>query len=299
MNGWRIAEALIRLVTVAVVFAAAAILAVPGHRSGSSDGSPQPGREHPSRGKFSLRQIDGGTLAELVRCRPGTPAPAGAIRGLEDAADEKDVAAQYALGVAYLRGVGVRCVDEAAVGLIVAAANQDYAPAEYLLGVLSEIGRAGRARDLDIAASLYQRAADNGHILAMRQLGGLLLEGDAGEPDRTRAVDLYTRAANLGDTDCEFNLALMYRGGDDYGLEPSPVEAYYWIAIASQNGDRGAIDLRPSFARELDTGELDDANHRASAWRAQPANPEANADFETILDRFAEPTTSAAETPAS
>jgi TPR repeat protein len=148
-----------------------------------------------------------------------------------------------------------------------------------------------------------------GNVLAMRRLDGMLVRGHGVDRDDHDALEWFAAAAEYGDTDSQVNLGLMYQAGEDYGIEASVATAYYWFTIAVQLGDADAFDLRQSAALDLDSDELEDANQRANAWRAESEDTKANADFDSIVEKFAappeplsttEPTAPAdAETPAS
>jgi TPR repeat protein len=256
---------------------------------------------------LTLRRQEASALLPLVWCRPKQDFSEPALEALEAAAANKDVAAQFALGVAKLRGWGMKCDARKGLELLEVAADRRFAPAEYLLGVMAENGRV-LPKSLDDAAALYGRAARDGHVLAMRRMAEFLVWGTGVEPDIEAAIVWLKKAGHQGDVECAVNLGLIYQDGASFGLDPSPAEAYYWLSIAAQLGDPGALELKRSVAQDLDFEELDEANHRANTWRAAPKDAQANADFETIIESFAEPTEetepteptiSAAETPAS
>lgn len=306
MNLWRAAEAFLRLLTVAVVLVIAAMLAIPHSRS--TDPDDQPSSHKAEAAITDLRIRDRKELFELIRCRPSHALDADTIDQLKKAAeDNKDTAARYALGVAYLTGNGVRCDPDRAADLLTAAADAQFVPALYVLGIMSETGR-GAPQDIEDAAAFYQRAAVRGHVLAMRRLAELLLQTDKDGRDNKGIISWLTAAANHGDTDSQVNLGLIYQDGEDYDVENSSATAYCWFEIAAQLGDPAAADLKRRAARDLDSDEIDDANQRANAWRAEPEDSEANADFDSIVQKFGssppsdtdEPTTSAApDSPAS
>ena len=307
MGGWRTAEFLVRLALVAVIFAAVLHYGLP--RLPASKPPSEPLTEAPAAPASALRHEAVAKLLPEVWCKPERDAPVGKLEALR-AASDKDEAAAYALGIAYLRGWGVRCNAAKGMGLLEQAAARAFPPAHYALGILAENGL-GEPRSLTAAAEHYRLAGEAGHICAMRRYGGALAAGLGVEVDLAGAVDWFTRAADLGDAVSAYNLAVMYEAGEAYGLESSLAEAYYWFSIAAQLGDPSALEHKRSIAPELDSEELDDANHRANAWRAEPKDAQANADFESIIEDFAEPTeatapiepteptTSAPDAPAS
>jgi hypothetical protein len=303
MDGWRAVPVVIRIVAVAAVLAAAALFLLPK----VAGRGPRPEPIIVEAKSPELRRQEASALLPLVWCRPRQDASDDALGALRAAAADRDVTAQFALGVAHIRGWGMKCDAQKGLELLEAAADRRFAPAEYLLGVMAENGRA-LPRSLEDAAAFYERAARGGHVLAMRRLAEFLVWGTGVEPDIEAAIDWLKTAGHQGDVDCAVNLGLIHRDGASFGLESSPAEAFYWFSIAAQLGDARSLELKRSIAQDLDFEELDEANHAAKAWRAAPKDTQANADFETIIESFAqptedteptEPTTSAAETPAS
>ncbi len=292
MGGWRTAEILLRLALVAVVLAAVLHYGLP--RVPARKPPPEPTTEAPAGGVAALRREDATSLLPQVWCKPERNAPKDKLDALRAASGSDDTAA-FALGMAYLRGWGVRCNSEKGRELVEQAAAGGFAPAHYVLGILAENGQ-GVPRSLSVAAEHFRIAGEAGHVLALRRYAGDLAAGLGVEVDMGEAVDRFTAAAELGDALSAFNLGVMHEAGEPYGLESSPAQAYYWFSIAAQLGDPRALDLKRSIAQDLDSEELDDANHRANAWRAEPKDAQANADFESIIEDFAEPTEATAPT---
>lgn len=295
MGGWRTAEFLVRLALVAVIIAAVLHYGLP--RLPAPKPPSEPSTEAPDEPASALRHEAAEKLLPEVWCKPERDAPEDKLEALRAASDKDEVAA-YALGIAYLRGWGVKCNAAKGIGLLEQAAARGFPPAHYALGILAENGQ-GEPRSLTAAAEHYRLAGEAGHIRAIRRFGGALAAGLGVEVDMAGAVDWFTRAAELGDAVSAYNLAVMYEAGEAYGLESSLAEAYYWFSIAAQLGDPSALDHKRSIALELDSEELDDANHRANAWRAEPKDAQANADFESIIEDFAEPTEATAPTEPS
>ncbi|MFO1187349.1 MAG: tetratricopeptide repeat protein [Alphaproteobacteria bacterium] len=295
MGGWRTAEILVRLALTAVIFAAVLHYGLP--RLPAPKPPSEPSTEEPASAASALRREPAIKLLPEVWCKPDRDVADDRIDALR-AASDKERSAAYALGIAYLRGWGVRCNPAKGRDLLERSAASGFAPAHYALGILAENGQ-GEPRSLGGAAEHYRLAGEAGHVRAMQRFAGALAEGLGVEGDMDEAVDWFTRAAEKGDALSAYNLAVMNEAGEAYGLEPSLAEAYYWFSIAAQLGDQGALDHKRSVARELDSEELDDANHRANAWRAEPKDAQANADFESIIEDFAEPTEATAPSEPS
>jgi len=106
-----------------------------------------------------------------------------------DAETASDPAAQYDLGVAYLRGDGVAQDDRKAVQWFRKAAKQGYAPAQNRLGICYLRGQ-GVKRDTAEAVRWYRRAAEQGHVAAQTNLGSAYYRGEGVPQDYARAVSL-------------------------------------------------------------------------------------------------------------
>lgn len=130
------------------------------------------------------------------------------MRELTELADSGDVNAQRQLAGAYDLGFyGVRD-GELAMKYYLMAANQGDAEAQNSVG--SGLQAKG---EYDKAFSWYERAARQGHGLAINNLAYLYDLGLGIQQDRQRALKLYTRAAELGRADSMWNIANMYGAG--------------------------------------------------------------------------------------
>ena len=56
--------------------------------------------------------------------------------------------------------------------------------------------------------------------------------------DKQKAVELYQKAANLGDEVAQYNLALMYKNG--VGIEKDVDKAIYWYEHSAKQGYQNA-----------------------------------------------------------
>ncbi|WP_407159423.1 tetratricopeptide repeat protein [Bradyrhizobium sp. STM 3557] len=111
---------------------------------------------------------------------------------------------------------------------------QDIPAAAYVLGLMHQDGR-GTSRNLELAVSYFQRAAEKGHHGAQTSLGALLIEGISGRRDLIGGETWLRRAACAGNHDAARRLADLYLGS---GLLPSNYpEAANWLRRAAQAGD--------------------------------------------------------------
>lgn len=130
------------------------------------------------------------------------------IKELTERADSGDVDAQRDLAGAYDFGFyGVRS-GELAMKYYLLAANQGDADSQNSVGSgLQAEGKFSEAR------TWYKKASDQDHGLATNNLAYLYDEGLGVAQDRQSALQLYTRAAELGRADAMWNIASMYEAG--------------------------------------------------------------------------------------
>ncbi|MGC6442819.1 MAG: tetratricopeptide repeat protein [Rubripirellula sp.] len=140
-------------------------------------------------------------------------------------AEEGDAEAQYNLGVAYMRGVGVA---------------QDYAE----------------------ALSWYRLAADQGFAPAQTNLGMMYDTGLGVPQSYAEAVKWFRLAADQGEAIAQHNIGLTYYNGE--GVAQDYAEAFAWFSVAADNGDVDADHCRDTIAQELSPAELSQAQQRAT-----------------------------------
>ena len=205
------------------------------------------------------------------------------IELLESAARRGSAEAQYELGVAYDRGLGVTQNHATAAGWYQRAAEQGLAGAQYNLATLHDEGL-GTARDAARAHGWYMRAAAAGEPRAMNNLGFLYERGLNGPQDYGKAVLWYRRAARRGLAIAQGNLAALYYLG--HGVERDFEQAHRWYRAAAEQGDAvGQNGLGLLHANGLGV-ERDLV--RAMAWFARAAESEdpAGADALAYRDRI-------------
>lgn len=104
-------------------------------------------------------------------------------------------------------------------------------------GKTAYLGR-GRKADSTEAARLFTRAADLGNSEATVLLGAMYTQGEGVPRDYAHAVRLFQQAANAGNVRGMDNLAHMY--ADGYGVNRSLEQAAFWYKKAADSGDADA-----------------------------------------------------------
>ncbi len=153
---------------------------------------------------------------------------------------------------------------KAAAGWFEKAAAQGLAPAQYRIGSAYEKG-IGVTRNPALAMTWYGRAADAGNIKAMHNLAVMSADGSLGKSDYAKAASWFGKAAVLGVRDSQFNLAILYAKG--LGIEQSLTQSYTWFAIAAAQGDDDAGKKRDEVGSKLDAKSLAVAKQTADAFR--------------------------------
>ena len=224
-------------------------------------------------------------LARLQRTGALEPEPdEDQIKLLETAARRGLAEAQYELGVAYDRGVGVTQNHATAAGWYQRAAEQGLTDAQYNLATLFDEGL-GTQRDFEQARDWYMRAADAGEARAMNNLGYIYEKGLTGRRDYGNAVVWYRRAALKGLAIAQSNLAALHYLGS--GVTRDFEQARRWYEAAAEQGDAaGQNGLGLLYANGLGV-ERDLV--RAMAWFSLAIHGEgsAGADAKAYRDRLA------------
>jgi TPR repeat protein len=162
------------------------------------------------------------------------------IAFLTKLAEQGDMKAQTDLGTVY---VNKKSPDYTkAIYWYNKAAQQNYAPAQFNLGLIHAHGEGG-IKDLKRAREYYYKAASQGFASAQINLGGLLINGIGGNIDYDQALDLFTKAAKSNNPVAMYNLGHIYHSG--LGRPKDDIQAARWYIKAA---DLGSIASKNSLA---------------------------------------------------
>lgn len=193
--------------------------------------------------------------------------------GLRQAALTGDPAAVHELASRAADGRGMARDLKLAAKLFEKAAAFGLAPAQYRIGNQYEKGL-GVQRDLAAAKLWYQRAADKGNARAMHNLAVLLAEAGGARPDYAAAAGWFRRAAEYGVRDSQFNLGVLL--GRGLGVTQDLVQSYTWFAVAAGQGDEDAAKKRDEVAGRLSATDLNTAKTAVERWKPAPLDQAAN-----------------------
>lgn len=158
-----------------------------------------------------------------------------------------DAPAMTLLGELYRDGVSVRRDLGEAMRWYKLAADRGDRQAQFALGI-AHLNGVGAARDRKTAQDWLERAAAQNHAGALYNLGVLAI--DAELQDFPRASTLFRKAAELGDMDAAYGLAVLYREGT--GVVRDRAESVKWLKRAA---DERHIAAMVEFAIVLFNGD--------------------------------------------
>jgi len=119
---------------------------------------------------------------------------------------------------------------------------------------------AGVAKDLVQAASWYRKAADQDYAPAQNLLGQFYYNGTGVAKSTVRAVSWFRMAADQGDAKAQYNLGYCYANGE--GVRMNEVEAYaYWstAGITDEIARKNLAMLR----KQMSSGNISAGQKRA------------------------------------
>ncbi|ORZ01057.1 hypothetical protein BCR43DRAFT_469494 [Syncephalastrum racemosum] len=132
---------------------------------------------------------------------------AQALHYFQKSADQDHAEGQYQLGLAYWRGLyGLTSDTAMAVRWFTSAAQQRHGASHFAMGQMAlENG------DQDVAVAWWQKGADLGHAESMRAQAVMLMHDN--EQELSRALQLLSEAAQLGDPESLVCLGRLYQAG--------------------------------------------------------------------------------------
>lgn len=111
-----------------------------------------------------------------------------------------------------------------------------------------------------------QQAANEGDVEARYKLALMLEYGEGVKQDHAKAAALHQQAAEQGNVGAQHSLGMMYYQGK--GVRTNKVNAYIWLSIAAQNGFKSVGIARDRVAQELSASALLQAKQAFEVQRA-------------------------------
>jgi TPR repeat protein len=110
------------------------------------------------------------------------------------------------------------------------------------------------------------------HAQALHFLGKAYYEGGCGEVDHVKALDCFTRAAEMGDVEAMDSLSVLYKdgSGNGGGVEVDLIKSFKWMRLAAEGGDTGSMRGISQKYRKGEGCELD--MNEAEMWKKKAKN---------------------------
>ena len=106
------------------------------------------------------------------------------------------------------------------------------------------------------AIELYSKAADTGNPRAQLELGFLYYIGQGVDQDFSKAHELFQEAALNNYNMAQYNLGIIWYTGNNSFNSSSLIDAYAWVNIAALNRYQDAYGLREYLKSALTEDEL-------------------------------------------
>jgi TPR repeat protein len=192
------------------------------------------------------------------------PEPAPDVSNLKIKAESGDVIAQYELGKAFAKGLGVTQDYKAAAKYYRLAVEQGNAAAQTALGELCEAGR-GTTHDDAEAARWYRAAAETRYAPAQYNLAVLYVMGRGVNQDEAEALKWYRKAAVQGDELAQYNLGMRFLEGK--GVKPDMVESFVWLSLAKAHGLSDAGRALEQLKPRMSGAQMTEAKRRLAEFQ--------------------------------
>jgi uncharacterized protein len=163
-------------------------------------------------------------------------------------------------GAAYQRGD-----HKTAFGLLKPLAEDGHADAQFILGLMYELGQ-GVIQDYDEAIEWYRLAAAQGNANAQFNLAVIYYLGAGVAPDDKEAAQWYGLAADQGLMAAQYNLGYMFYKG--YGVTQDYLQAHKWWSLAAAQGHEDAAKNRDIAALKMTPSQIEEAKRLALEWLA-------------------------------
>lgn len=182
------------------------------------------------------------------------------IAVLEDAAGRRgDARAMNALGLAYMKGIGVEQDSTLCVTWMERAGESGYADAYHNLGMMYKYAKGGLRQSMAKAYRYFARGAEVGSVMCWYDAGYMLYKGLGCRQDYAAAARWFRKGADKDHSPNLYMLGLCYRNG--YGVERDTARASFYLGRAAKLGYSAAIEELMRDAPENSWSRL----HQATA----------------------------------
>lgn len=171
----------------------------------------------------------------------------------------------YRLAILHIENLFSKSNLEEGLELLKRAVNFGYSKAQYYYAKLL-IDGIYVPKSYQKAITFLQKASLQNDVKAATLLGKLYIKGEGCEKNPILASDLFLTAANHGDTEAQYELALLFKDG--IGVPVSIFDAYIWsvLAVSGTEFYDKARNLRNELALKLSTSQIVHAQYVASDY---------------------------------
>ena len=163
-----------------------------------------------------------------------------AISTLIAAARDTNAIAMNALGIAYMKGIGVDADSTQATLWLERAGEAGYHDAYHNLGMMYKDGQCGIRQDFAKAARYFNVGAMANSVMCYYDMGYMLYKGLGCRQDYAKAAGLFAKGVDLDHSPCLYMLGLCYRNG--YGVERDTARASFLLGRAAELSYGAAIE---------------------------------------------------------
>jgi TPR repeat protein len=143
------------------------------------------------------------------------------------------------------------------------AGNMD---AQNQLGLLYYDGR-GVPQNFKQASVWFRKAAEQGHAGAQVNLGTLYSSGYGVSENNQEALFWFRKAAAQRDALAFAKLGRMYEQGRE--VPRDLVQAHMWYNLSAAHGEKRAVEIRDSLAKQMNPGQVAEAQRLAIQWKPE------------------------------
>ena len=204
-----------------------------------------------------------------------------AYREFEAAWKVGDPAAAYNIGMMYDGGYGVSNSHMEATRWYRLAADRGIVEAMNVLGIAYMRGR-GVREDFHAALELFFKAAALGYAPAHYSLGALYYSGLGPlKINAAKAIELFTESANAGHAPAQFAVGQLLL--EDNVVEVDKIAAWQWLALALEGGQRMARRPFDKLTAQMTPAELSEAKTALKEIRAsRPTQSQAKSNSKSM-----------------
>ena len=177
----------------------------------------------------------------------------------------------------FIAACGVILLGVSVVQFLSIRATLRDAEAGVIRAQMSVARRHYEREEYEESAYWYQRAVDQGYVVANHPLGNLHSDGKVADADNAYALALMIEAAEAHYTDAQLTLSRYYYEGDV--VDQDYEKAYWWADVARHNNlspgyprrflGRDGIAFRLDDPGELTKEEIDAIRRDSLRWREQ------------------------------